>query len=56
MEKLDKEMAVLDAKKAKLELQQEKLKSERDCIEIQKIYYTLKVQAEYGITINLSNE
>ena len=56
MQKLDKEMAVLDAKKAKLEHQQEKLNSERDCIEIQKIYYTLKIQSEYGITINVSNE
>ena len=56
MQKLDKEMCVLDAKKAKLVLQQEKLISERDCIELQKIYYTLKIQSEYGITINLSNE
>ena len=47
-------MCVLDAKKAKLGLQQEKLISERDCIEIQK--HTLKIQSEYGITINLSNE
>ena len=49
-------MGVLDAKKANLELQQEKLKSERDCIKIQKIYYALKIQSEYDITINLSNE
>ena len=51
-EKLTKEVEVLEAKRAKLVIETEKLKSERDMVEMQKIYYQLKIQQEFGMTIS----
>ena len=51
-EKLTKEVEVLEAKRANLVIETEKLKSERDMVEMQKIYYQLKIQQEFGITIS----
>ena len=51
-QKLTKEIEVLKAKRAKLVVETAKLKSERNTIELKKIYYQLKIQQEFGITIS----
>ena len=43
---------MLEAKRAKLVIETEKLKSERDMVEMPKVYYQLKIQQEFGMTIS----